>query len=382
MAGPRPIATRSSTTDAKHGPSRSSVASPEQVSELPRKALRRQLLAERSNLRDRDARMTASSSLPDSSYFVGINVAKAKLDLARSDANKILTVNNDPDGIRQVVDLLRPTPPKVIVVESTGGLERPLLDALLDADLPVALVNPKNVRYFAKAMRIQAKSDPIDALVLVEFAKRASPRLAQKRSANRVELDALTTCRRQITQLRAIQINRRTTTTSKAALKAIESVLKSLTKEIEKLDKKIRQLVESDDDFNSVDKLLRSVPGVGAVVSATLLAELNELGTTERRQISALVGVAPYNDDSGTIKGKRSICGGRAAIRSVLYMSTITAMRCNPVIKIFAERLNKLGKPKKVQIVACMRKLLGFLNVMIRDQLTWNELTVVKALAN
>jgi transposase len=336
---------------------------------------------ERSNLRDRDARMT-HASLSDSSYFVGIDVAKAKLDLARSDTGKILTVNNDPDSIGRIVGLLRSEPPKMIVVESTGGMERPLLDALLDANLPVALVNPKNVRHFAMGIGILAKSDPIDARVLVEFAKRATPRLAEKCSANQVELDALTTCRRQLTELRAIQMNRRMATTSKAALKTIDAVLKALSKEIRKLDKKIRTLIESNDDFDSIDKLLRSVPGVGAVASATLMAELRELGSADHRRISALVGVAPYNADSGTMKGRRSIRGGRASIRSVLYMATVTAIRCNPVIKVFADRLDKLGKPKKVQIVACMRKLLGFLNVMIRDHLTWDQLSVVKALAN
>jgi len=321
-------------------------------------------------------------SLPDSLYFVGIDVAKAKLDLARSDTGEILAVNNDPDGIGRIVDSLRSTPPAMIVVESTGGLERPLLQALLDADLPVALVNPRNVRHFAVGLGILAKSDPIDAQVLMEFARLANPRLAEKRSANQVELDALVTCRRQLTQLRAVQLNRRTSTTSRAALKTIDAVLKTLNREIEKLNKKIRALIESDDDFDSTDKLLRSVPGVGAVVSATLLAELKELGSTDHRSVSALVGVAPYDQDSGKMKGQRSIYGGRASVRSALYMAAVTAMRCNPVIKAFAERLEKLGKASKVQIVACMRKLLGLLNVMVRDRLTWDQLSVVKALAN
>jgi transposase len=333
--------------------------------------------------------MTHSTASPDSSFFVGIDVAKAKLDLARSDAGEILTVNNDPVGIGWIVDSLRSTPaegkasaPKMIVVESTGGLQRPLLDALLEADLPVALVNPRNVRHFAIGIGIMAKTDPIDARVLMEFARLASPRLAEKRSAHQVELDALITCRRQLVRTRAIQINCRGTTSSRAAIKTIDAVLKALTREIEKLDKKIRTLIESDDDFDSTDKLLRSVPGVGEVVSATLLAELKELGSTDRRRISALVGVAPYNHDSGKMKGQRSIFGGRASVRSALYMATVTAIRFNPVIKAFAARLNKLGKAKKLQIVACMRKLLGFLNAMVRDRLTWDQLSVVKALAN
>ncbi len=308
-------------------------------------------------------------------------MAKAKLDLVRTDADKTLTFSNNPDGIGQIVDLLRSHPPVRIVVESTGGLERPLLEALLDTDLPVALVNPRKVRHFAIGIGILAKSDPIDARVLSEFAKLANPRLAEKRSANQVELDALVTCRRQLTQLRSIQLNQRATTSSKAALKTIDAVMRDMGREIKKLDKKIRKLVESDEDFDSNDKLLQSVPGVGAVVNSTLLAELKELGSIEHRSVSALAGVAPYNHDSGIMKGSRSIQGGREAVRSVLYMATVTAIRCNPLIKAFADRLDKRGKAKKVQIVACMRKLLGFLNVMLRDRLTWNQLSVVKALA-
>jgi transposase len=379
--GPQPIASRPSAAVAKRGSSRSRVASPEQMSELPRVPLSGRTLVERSNLRDRDARMT-QSSLIGSSYFVGIDVAKAKLDLARSDAGGILTANNDPDGIRHLVDSLRSTPPRMIVIESTGGLERPLLDALLEADLPVALVNPRNVRHFAIGLGTLAKSDPIDARVLAQFAEKASPRLAEKCSEKQVELHALVTCRRQLAELRAMEMNRRSSTVSKTALKVHDAVLRDLSRQIHKLDKKIRVLVESNQDFDSNDKLLRSVPGVGAVVSSTLLAELKELGSSGHRRINALVGVAPYDDDSGMMKGKRSIYGGRATVRSSLYMAAVTAIRCNPVIKAFAERLEKAGKAKKVQIVACMRKLLGFLNVMLRDRLTWDQLAVVKALEN
>jgi len=326
--------------------------------------------------------MTHSASSSDSLYFVGIDVAKAKLDLARSDTGEIFTVDNDPDGIGRIVDSLRQTPPKRIVLESTGGLEQPLLSALLEADLPVALVNPRNVRHFARGLGQRAKSDSIDACVLMEFARLASPRLAEKRSADQVELDALLTCRRQLARQKAVQLNCRATTVSKTAIKTIDAVLKTLKREIEKLDKKIRVLIESDDDFDSIDKLLRGVPGVGPVVSATLLAELSELGDANRRSISALVGVAPYNHDSGMMKGQRSIFGGRASVRSALYMAAVTAIRCNPVIKAFAERLDQLGKAPKVKIVACMRKLLNLLNAMIRDRLTWDQLNVVKALAN
>jgi transposase len=324
--------------------------------------------------------MTDSTFIPGSSFFVGIDVAQDKLDLGRSDTDALLTLDNDASGIARIVDLLRSTPPTLIVVEATGGLERPLLDALLDADLPVALVNPGHVRHFAKGLGIHAKTDQIDARVLAQFARLASPRLAEKRSVNQVELHALVTCRRQLTHVRTEQTNRRLRTSSKPAIHAINAVLKTTEREIQKLDRQIRKLIDSDDDFNSIDKLLQSVPGVGVVLSSTLLAELNELGSTDRRSISALVGVAPFNHDSGKMKGRRSIRGGRASVRSVLYMATIAAIRFNPIITTFAQRLIKAGKLKKVVIVACMRKLLSLLNAMLRDHLSWEQLNAVKTL--
>jgi len=321
--------------------------------------------------------MTDSFSAP---LFVGIDVAREKLDLARSDSDAILTVANDPDGIGRIVASLRQTVVALIVIEATGGLERAVLNALLDANLPVVLVNPGHVRHLARGLGILAKTDAIDARVLVEFGRLASPRLAEKRSANQVELDALVTCRRQLTAVRADQTNRRNATASKRAIKAIDAVLKILDKQIDDLDRQIRKLIESDDDLDSIDKLLRSVPGVGKVLSSTLLAELNELGKIDRRQIGALVGLAPFNRDSGILKGKRSIRGGRTAVRCVLYMATITAIRCNPVIQKFARRLQNMGKETKVVITACMHKLLALLNAMIRDNLQWDQLNVVKNL--
>jgi transposase len=323
--------------------------------------------------------MTDSPSIVGS-VFVGIDVALDKLDLARSDSGRTITFGNDADGIARLVAALASPRPALIVVEAIGGLERAVLDALLDAALPVALVNPARVRHFAIGIGILAKTDPIDASVLMEFARRAEPRLSVKRSENQVELEALVTCRRQLTHVRTEQTNRRQRTSSKSALKAIDAVLKTLGKQIEDLDKLIRKLIESDDDFNSIDKLLKSVPGVGAVLSATLLAELAELGSVGRGAVAALVGVAPFNHDSGRMKGKRAICGGRASVRCVLYMATVAAIRCNPVIKPFAERLKKAGKQGKVVIVACMRKLLAILNAMIRQNLSWSELQLVKNL--
>jgi transposase len=321
-----------------------------------------------------DAIATSSSS----AFFVGIDVAKDKLDLARSDADAVVSFANDSVGIARITDALRGSGVKLIVVEATGGLERTLTGALLDADLPVALVNPGRVRHFARGIGILAKTDAIDAKVLVEFARRGEPRLLEKRSKNRVELEALVTCRRQLVYVRTEQSNRRGATSNKSALRAIDAVLKTLARQILELDRKIAALIESDDDLDRDGKLLASVPGVGVVLASTLLAELAEIGTVGRRTICALAGVAPFNDDSGRIKGKRAIRGGRAAVRSVLYMATIAATRFNPIIRRFWQRLKQTGKLNKVAIVACMRKLLSILNVMIRDGLRWEQLNLVK----
>jgi transposase len=314
--------------------------------------------------------------------FAGIDVAKEKLDLARSDADAILTCDNAPEGIGRLVEALAACRDRLacVAVEATGGLEQPLLDALLDAGLPVALANPAHVRHFAKGLGILAKTDAIDAKVLVEFARHASPRLAAKRSENRVELEALTTCRRQLVHVRTEQANRRQQTRSKAALRSIDAVLETVRAQIDSLDRQIRTLIESDDDMGRSDRLLRSVPGVGPGLSATLLAEMIELGTLGRRQAAALAGVAPFNRDSGRFRGDRAIRGGRGAVRSVLYMATVAAMRFNPVIRAFGQRLLAAGKRKKVVIVACMRKLLTILNAMLRDGLRWDQMKLVRNL--
>jgi transposase len=315
---------------------------------------------------------------PAPPVFVGIDVAKAALDLARSDSRQILHVPNTPEGFQAILNLLKPLKVARIVIEATGGLEQPLLDALLDAQLPVARVNPANVRHFAQGLGQLAKTDALDACILVEFAARANTRLAEKRSKNQVELDALVTCRRQLVATRTQHTNRLGASSSKSARKAIASVLQTLEKQIKSLDRQIASLIDSDEGFKEIDQLLRSVPGVGPGLSTSLIAELQEIGDADRRQLCALVGVAPMNKDSGTFKGKRSIRGGRAALRSILYIATVAAIRCNPLIKAFALRLQAQMKPGKVVVVACMRKLLSMLNAMIKYRLSWNQLNVVK----
>jgi transposase len=324
------------------------------------------------------ANQAGSPVPPVSPVFVGIDVAKDKLDLACSNSKQLLSFSNDAKGIGQIIKLLTEVGPARIVVEATGGYERLLVNMLLDAKLPVAVVNPSRVRHLAIGLGILAKSDPIDAFVLSEFARLAEPRLAQRQSANQAELDALITCRRQLSSARTDQGNCRQTTVSKAAGKSLDKVLKTLDDQIESLDKQIRQLIDSDDDFKNLDRLLQSVPGVGQVLSSTLVGELSELGTTDRRKIGALVGVAPFVNQSGGSQKKRTIRGGRTQVRNVLYMAALTATRFNPVIKQFAQRLGEKGKPAKVIIVACMRKLLSLLNAMVRDNLRWDQLNVVK----
>ena len=320
-----------------------------------------------------------STSTDRVALFVGIDVALAKLDVARSEGgNNVVAVPNDAAGISALVQQLAADRPQCIVIEATGGYEQPLLEALLEAQLPVARVNPRRVRDFARALGKLAKTDRIDAQVLVEFARRAEPRLAEKQRQNQVELEALVTCRRQLIATRTMHANQLKQTRSKPAGKALQQVINTLNGQITSLDVQIRKLIEHDDEFDHKDRLLQSAPGIGAVASATLIAELPELGSSDRQRIGALGGVVPFNHDSGKLKGTRSICGGRASVRCALYMCALSAMRCNPVIKRFAQRLKAAGKKNKVILVACMRKLSASLNAMIRENLQWHELQLTK----
>src|SRR3989442_6166148 len=371
--GPRPIVSRPKAAVTKHGPSRPRVASPEQPTELPRPKTR----AGRSHSQER---ATVTNVTATDCTFAGIDVSKLKLDLARTGIQQVDTFTNHTAGIAQLVEILLQAPHRLIVVDATGGLERPLLSALLEANLPVALANPKHVRYYALSLGILAKTDPIDAHVIERYASQLSPRLLQKRSENHSELEALVTCRRQLLKVRTEQTNRLGQTSSKPARKSIQSVLKVLEKQIKSLDGQIRKLIDSDDDFKDIDNLLRSVPGIGNVASSTLLCEMSELGTMDRGQAAALVGVAPFNRDSGRHKGKRVIRGGRASVRSVLYMSAVCGIRFNPILSAFAQRLQKAGKLPKVIVVAAMRKLVCIINAMVRDGLKWDQLDIVKKL--
>jgi transposase len=259
-----------------------------------------------------------------------------------------------------------------IVLEATGGYERQLVADLLDAGFHVAVVNPKRVRDFARALGLAAKTDRLDARVLALFAEKVQPAPAQKTPEKQAEIQQLVARRRQLIDLRTQESNRWDVTPSKAARKSIQAVLNTLERQVRDIEKAIEDLVESDDEWRQKTELVQSVPGLGGVTATTLLADVPELGQLNRQQISSLVGLAPFNRDSGQHQGKRTIGGGRKSVRSVLYMAALAARRCNPVIKAFADRLAQHGKPFKVVLTACMRKLLVIVNSLVKSGQPWN----------
>jgi transposase len=281
------------------------------------------------------------------------------------------TTPNTPDGIAALVDRLRPMEVTTIVLEATGGYEQACATALAVAGLPVAVVNPRQVRDFAKAIGQRAKTDRIDAVVLALFAERVQPAMSALPDEAQADLAAHLLRRRQLSDMLVAEKNR-----LGLARKAVRGSLKKhvayLERELRIADSDLRQAIEASSVWRVQDDLLQSVPGIGPVASQTLLAALPELGQLTRQAIAALVGVAPMAQDSGAMRGKRVIVGGRASVRAVLYMATLTATRCNPPIRAFYQRLVAAGKAKKVALVAAMRKLLISLNAILRDQRPWS----------
>lgn len=307
-----------------------------------------------------------------SPIFVGIDVSKTRLDIAIRPTGQSESVANEKAGIKALVKRLGTLQPAWIVLEATGGLERPLMHALVGAELPVAVVNPRQVRDFAKATGQLAKTDSIDAEVLARFAEAVRPALRPLPDAVTLELRALTARRRQIIEMIGAEKNR-LAMASKAVRKRIEAHIHWLEQELDRADQDLDRSIQQSPIWKQNEDLLRSVPSVGPVISRTLLAELPELGALNRKQISALVGLAPFNRDSGSLKGRRSIWGGRASVRSALYMAALVATKHNPVIRQFYNRLRGAGKKPKVALVACMRKLLTILNAMIKHKTRWSE---------
>jgi transposase len=302
--------------------------------------------------------------------FAGIDVSKASLDIAVRPSGSSWRVTNDEGGLRDLATKLLEMKPTLVVMEATGGLESAVAAALALAGLQVAVVNPRQVRDFGKSLGRLAKTDALDADVLARFAEAVRPEARPLRDSESQRLAALCSRRRQLVEMLTSELNRQ-----KAANGAVQESLEAhilwLRRQIKDLDKDIGKTIRDSPLWRGKDELVRTTPGVGPVLSATLLADLPELGRLNRRQIAALVGVAPLNHDSGTLRGKRTTWGGRAPVRRPLYMATLTATRFNPTIRAFYERLVAAGKPKKVALTACMRKLLVTLNAMVRDGTSW-----------
>ena len=302
--------------------------------------------------------------------YVGIDVAKANLDVAEGSTGAIWRVANDEVGIAEALRRLEVLAPALVVLEATGGYEAPVAAALGAAGLPVAVVNPRQVRDFAKSTGKLAKTDALDARILALFGERMRPAVRPLPDAQAQELSGLLTRRRQLIAMLTAEKNR--------LGRALPRVRPGLAAHIAWLEKQVAELNQELGDalrqsplWREQEDLLRSAPGVGPVLTLTLVAEVPELGTLNRRQIAALVGIAPLNRDSGTFRGKRVVWGGRAPVRAALYMATLVATRFNPVIRVFYQRLLAAAKPKKVALVACMRKLLTILNAMIKHRTPW-----------
>lgn len=306
--------------------------------------------------------------------FVGIDVAKAELVVAIHPTQERWTVANDERGVRTLVERLRSVPPTLIVLEATGGYELLAVAALVAAALPVVVANPRQVRDFARGTGQLAKTDRLDADILATFADRVRPAVRPLPDAEAQDLDALLTRRRQLLDMLGAERNRLGQVFGKGkrpVKKSLRAHIAYLERELKSTDHELGDLVRASPAWREREDLLRSVPGVGPVLSRTLLADLPELGRLSRREIAKLVGVAPLSRDSGTMRGRRFIQGGRASVRAVLYMSALVATKRNAIISAFYRRLVAAGKPKKLALVACMRKLLTILNTMARTRERW-----------
>lgn len=313
--------------------------------------------------------------------FVGIDVSKTALDAhARPDATA-RRFDNTPEGIAALVEWVTPLAPALVVLEATGGYENAVVAALSLGGLPVSLINPKRVRDFARALGRLAKTDVLDAGVLAEFADRVRPPVRPLTDPDTQKFQALLARRGQLIGMRTMESNRLLGVGDRAIRRSIEAILKALGKEIDRADRELDAAIQNSPVWKAKDELLQSIPGIGPGVSRTLLAEMPELGTLSREQVAALAGVAPVNRDSGSWSGRRSIMGGRAAVRSMLYLGAHAARQGNAVLRKFAERLQKAGKAPKVIRIALARKLLIIANAVLRDKKPWRNLDENTAVA-
>jgi transposase len=302
--------------------------------------------------------------------WVGIDVCQKYLDVYVRPLDKLFQVTNDEVGITQLVQTLVEIQPKLIVLEATGGMEIDAAIKLTEAKLAVAVINPRQARDFAKATGQLAKTDAIDARILAHFADAIRPEVRQMSDESSRQLEELVARRRQISEMITAEKNRRRGKTN-SVQSSIDEHIEWLKKQLKEIELQIKSALALNENWKQKMELLTSVPGIGEVVAVSLISSLPELGTISHKSISYLVGVAPLNKDSGKFRGKRRINGGRAKIRCVLYMASLVAVRFNPVIKAFYERLLAKGKLKKVALTACMHKLLIILNAMMKNNQTW-----------
>lgn len=304
---------------------------------------------------------------------VGIDVAKHKLDIAWSHSTRVQTLSHTPKGLQQLLHALKKSPPLLVCLEATGGLERTLLNFLHQHQIPVALVNPRQIRDFARAHNQLAKTDQIDARIIARFGLLIQPRQTLPLTSAQQKLRDLTARKRQVSKLLVQEKNRLAATRDHDIRQMIQQAIHFYEGQLNTLQQQQRQLIQADAQSQARARIIESVPGLGAATVATLISELPELGALNRQQIARLVGVAPTNRDSGTLRGQRTTGGGRVEIRNALYMPTVVALKHNPVIKRFYQRLLAQGKPKLVALIASMRKLLTTLNTMIREGTTWKN---------
>ena len=306
-----------------------------------------------------------------SERFLGIDVSKTTLDVHLRPDGTTCQFPNTPEGISALLQWVTPLAPTLIVLEATGGYETAAVAALSLGGLPVSLVNPKRVRDFAKAIGQLAKTDTLDAGVLAEFADKVRPPVRALADADARKLQALVARRSQLIGMRTMESNRLAGVTDRVVRRSIEAILRALNKEIDKADRDLDAAIQDSPVWKAKDELLRSIPGIGPVVSRTLLVEMPELGTLTREEAAALAGVAPVNRDSGSRSGKRFIAGGRAVVRCMLYLGSQAAKQGNAVLRAFADRLEAAGKARKVIRIALARKLLIIANAVLRDQRPW-----------
>jgi len=306
----------------------------------------------------------------DKSYYVGIDVSKNALDIFILPINKHMQFVNNPKDLQKIVKKLLLFPNALIVMESTGGYERPIAQALAKASLSVAVLNPRQIRDFGKALGILAKTDKIDAQLIALFAEKIKPVGNIICNETNQKISAINARRRQLIEMIMAEKHRLDKVPS-SMQKSIGRIIKALEKELDVINAMLRDIIATNAEYDRKNKLLQSIKGVGAIVAANFISDLPELGQLESKQIAALVGVAPYNCDSGSFRGKRAIWGGRAHVRGALYMAALVAIQHNTQIKIFYDRLVNNGKNKKVALIACMRKLLTIMNAMLKYKKQW-----------